>query len=570
MKGFGMKSAAFAFQTLSSQEKLRFSVLAVARIFLSFLDLAGLALVGLTVTVLTGGQISSASLTGQVLQWMLAKGFSNTYALIGSLAVVFFFVKGLSSLWLNNRTSRFLVEIESKRAQEIFGRSISNGLEPFDKWSTKTMLHAVTSSASTGFAQSLLVSSVVLGEASLLLTVSVFLAWQSTWLFACLVSFFGVFGLILNRYIGSRSSHYAESINRSYISLSTVFTDAVDNLRQAASMDLTRGFVAEFTKYRRTHAEANSRLLLIGYLPRYVTETLLMLGLGGLLLQRSLDGGSHIPASTLGIFVAGAFRMIASILPLQGSLANLRVIDIDSNDARTLLAMLPATEEESFSERKPHTAPIIRVSSLKYRHKSAEQGLFENLSFTIEPGQLAAVIGSSGAGKSTLADLLLGLRPSNASEISFDGLSVREYLRKYPGSVAYVPQQSKLIAGTLKQNLLLGYEGEDFDEALATKILTDLALANWFGGLAKGFQENLGDGAMGLSGGQVQRIGIARALYRKPVLLILDESTSALDSASEDAVHSVIQKRDPGVTTIFVSHRRRLLQDADLIIDVSK
>lgn len=569
-----MKTAAIAFKLLTDRDKWVFSALAAARVLITFLDLAGLALVGITVTVLTGGGISASSLTGRALQLFRDSGFENTYAVVGTLAVFFFFFKGLTSLWLNNVLSNFLVKVESQRAEAIFQGILSNGLGTLDTWTSKQLLHAVSSSASTGFAQSLIVSSVVIGEAALLFAVSIFLAYQNILLFAFLALFFGVFGVVLSKYIGSRSSSHAGSINSSYFSLSTVFSDAIGNLRQIVALGLSKNFIQEFARFRATHAKANARLLLIGYLPRYVTEMLLMLGLGALLLQRSLDGGVHVPAATLGVFIAGAFRMIASILPLQGSFANLRVIDVDAQDALNVYGKLarqkvePVPSKENLVHRE--IAPLIKVSSLTYRHESDPVPVIRNLSFEVKPGQRVALIGKSGSGKSTLADLLLGLRKSNEGGIFFDGIPVQEYLRESSSAVAYVPQEAKLISGSLKQNITLDYGSKDFDYEFATQLLESVGLKGWFDSLPNAFEELLGDGARELSGGQLQRIGIVRALYRKPLLLILDESTSALDQSSEQAVENVIQNLAPQVTVIVISHRPEALYLADLIVDLSK
>ena len=192
--------------------------------------------------------------------------------------------------------------------------------------------------------------------------------------------------------------------------------------------------------------------------------------------------------------------------------------------------------------------------------------VFEALDLTIPQGQITAIVGESGSGKSTLATLLQKLYPISDGSITIGDYNLQyisnESLRRI---ISVVPQKLDLFAGNVIENIAVGETHPDIQKIV--EICAQLGLIKFIEGLPAGFETYLGENGANLSGGEKQRLAIARAIYRDPEILILDEATSSLDSASEAYVQNTIQKlRSNGKTIIIIAHRLSTIMDADKIV----
>ena len=174
-------------------------------------------------------------------------------------------------------------------------------------------------------------------------------------------------------------------------------------------------------------------------------------------------------------------------------------------------------------------------------------------------------MGPSGAGKTTLADLILGLNSPDQGTIALDGVDPKMLRLSAPGIISYVPQKPGMVSGTILENVALGVPIGEVDETWARECVRLAALDGVVDSLPNGINENLGRQSDKLSGGQIQRLGLARALYPRPRLIILDEATSALDAGSEAAVSKNIRDLGDAVTLVVIAHRLSTIQHADCV-----
>ena len=177
------------------------------------------------------------------------------------------------------------------------------------------------------------------------------------------------------------------------------------------------------------------------------------------------------------------------------------------------------------------------------------------------------IVGKSGVGKSTLADLILGVSNPRQGTITISGVSPKVAVHTWPGAIAYVPQNVSIINGTIYQNITLNSGPSDFSNLDQVWDALELAqLKHFVSSLDKGIETVLSDGGLNLSGGQRQRLGIARALYTKPRLILMDESTNALDIETELLLNKSIQELRGKVTVIQIAHRIATIKNSDLIL----
>ena len=180
-------------------------------------------------------------------------------------------------------------------------------------------------------------------------------------------------------------------------------------------------------------------------------------------------------------------------------------------------------------------------------------------------GAFTAIIGPSGAGKTTLVDLLLGLVFPDDGAVSIGPASPLDVRFVAPGLISYVPQKPGLVSGTIAENIAIGLEKDEIDEQRLRRVIEAAHLGEFVDPLPDGAWTSVGKQANSLSGGQIQRIGLARALYTEPRLLIMDEATSALDAGSEAYISESLKELYGHVTVVVIAHRLSTVQHADTV-----
>jgi ATP-binding cassette subfamily C protein len=244
------------------------------------------------------------------------------------------------------------------------------------------------------------------------------------------------------------------------------------------------------------------------------------------------------------------FEILNMVNPVRGSTSDVEILQV------------PKKESPAF------TAEICIKNLYFTYNENSEKLTIQDLSLNIPFGQTVAIVGSSGAGKSTLVDLLLGYQRPKSGEISISGLEPRASFKTWPGKVAYVPQKVSLYMGSIYSNIAIGLSKEQdfYLMAEVESLLTKVGLGDFLKSLPKGVNTEVSELGSNLSGGQTQRIGIARALFSNPSVLVFDESTSSLDSTSEDEIMRLLFSHKGKKTMIFVAHRLSTIRNADRII----
>jgi ATP-binding cassette subfamily C protein len=207
----------------------------------------------------------------------------------------------------------------------------------------------------------------------------------------------------------------------------------------------------------------------------------------------------------------------------------------------------------------------VICENVSFTYQASGNLVLRDVSFSIPAGAQVAIIGPSGSGKSTLADVILGLQEPSKGRITVGGSMPTQLNQSQPGRMGYVPQKPGMISGTLLQNIAMGVHEEDVDRKSLDQALSDANLTDLISNLPSGLHTNLGKGKDELSGGQLQRLGLARALYTKPALLLMDEATSALDAESESEINKALDEMRGKVTIILIAHRLNTVQRSDVV-----
>jgi subfamily B ATP-binding cassette protein MsbA len=223
-------------------------------------------------------------------------------------------------------------------------------------------------------------------------------------------------------------------------------------------------------------------------------------------------------------------------------------------------------ETDSGALERAHVEGRLEVRNLSFTYPSGDKPVLNHLDFSIEPGQMVALVGRSGSGKSTLANLIPRFYAHNEGQILLDGVEIERYrLKNLRQHIALVTQQVNLFNDTVLNNIAYG-DLAGKPRSAVEKAAGDAFAREFIERLPQGFETEVGENGVMLSGGQRQRLAIARALLKDAPILILDEATSALDTESERHIQAALEKVMQGRTTLVIAHRLSTIEAADLIL----
>ncbi len=274
---------------------------------------------------------------------------------------------------------------------------------------------------------------------------------------------------------------------------------------------------------------------------------------------------------TIGQLIAFNMLMGSVMAPLMGLIGMWDELHEAGVAMERLGDVLDLEPEQKFEDRSslimlPSLRGDIRLEGVYFRYGGKETPyVLENISFELKAGETVALVGHSGSGKTTLAKLLVGFYPPTDGKISIDGYNLnlidKDY---YRAQIGYVMQTNLLFSGTVAENIALGEDNPDRRRIVEVARLADAH--GFVSKLPNGYEQTVGERGVGLSGGQIQRLCIARALYRDPRLLIFDEATSALDTQSETSILRNLSEVLEGRTALVIAHRLSTIMNADKIL----
>lgn len=329
-------------------------------------------------------------------------------------------------------------------------------------------------------------------------------------------------------------------------------------------------FLDAFQKAYFEYGKANGKFLFLNQLPRMLIETIIVCGLLLLIITKLLLGNQPTEiVPLLGVLALAAFRLMPSANRIVNLSNSIRFQMPFFNELYEDLLIIKNKGDQDIQtclekqQARMDFENIISVEELSFVYPEIEKQVLNNINFSIPKGKFVGIVGPSGAGKTTFVDILLGLLPPGKGKISVDGKNIYDDIRAWQANLAYVPQSIYLIDGTIRENIAMGIEEEEIDDALITKVLHMAELYDFVQELPAGLNTTVGERGVKLSGGQRQRIGIARALYYQPQVLVLDEATSALDNDTEKSITDTILKLKGQITIIAVAHRLTTLAQCD-------
>lgn len=327
-----------------------------------------------------------------------------------------------------------------------------------------------------------------------------------------------------------------------------------------------------YNRYHEASAEfckVQPQVQLIMVSPRYILEILAFGGILAVTLYLFITSGDMQSAlPVLSLYAVAGYRLLPALQKAFSAAAKLRHnYPVFSKLYDDLIIGLD-TEEPSSRIRvtDPFKQDLV-LENIGFQYENMPQPVLQNLNLTIRKGEVVAFIGSTGSGKTTLIDLVVGLLTPTTGRIFLDGKALtKSNIHKWQDQIAYVPQEVFLFDDTVAHNIVIGCEEEDIDYERLKEVAKIADIYDFISEeLTGGFAAEIGERGVRISGGQRQRLGLARALYQKPSVLILDEATSALDSITERGIIESLKKLPEELTVIIIAHRLSTVRHTNCI-----
>jgi ATP-binding cassette subfamily B protein len=379
-----------------------------------------------------------------------------------------------------------------------------------------------------------------------------------------------VFLTVVTNFLSKKVKIIQKNIVGQTTALAGSTTESLRNIELVKSLGLTKQEVDRLNKntYKILGLEITKvkRIRSISFLQGTMVNTLrqvILYILMQLIFQFKMDAGQLVTMQVFSFFIFGPLQEIGNIL-LSYREAEASLINFNN-------LMMKAPEAEPLAPKPLGHIETLSFNNVSFQHQSASHKAIDNISFNVKVGETIAFVGPSGSGKSTLMKLLVGLYRPQEGNIFYNKLDENaihfDDLRK---QIGFVTQDTNLFSGTIKENLMFVNPAAT-DEELAD-VLEKASCTNLILRAEKGLDTMIGEGGLKLSGGEKQRLSIARALLRKPHLLIFDEATSALDSLTEEEITNTIKEISSAKEqiSILIAHRLSTIMHADRIYVLEK
>jgi ABC-type multidrug transport system fused ATPase/permease subunit len=564
-----------ALSVYSKRDREKLFLVALSQVFLAILDLVGVALLGIIGALSVYGiqSKSPGSRVNEVLELINLDqmSFQKQVAVLGAIAAFVLIFKTVVSIYLVKKTLLFVsirgAIISSNLIKDLFSKSVID----VNKYTNQSIIYSATAGVENLTTRVIGSSIMIFSDVILLLVLFVGLLFVNVSISLSIFAIFAMVGLGLNKYMKNSSYKLGTAEAKLGVQSNEKILEGLNSYREITVKNQRGFYVNLISDHRMSLANVIAKKNFMPNLSKYVFEVALIVGsfvIAG--IQFALYNSSQAIAS-LAIFLAASTRIAPAILRIQQGYIYLKLGLGTVEQTMEMINFARSGHHDklgisNINFKYDNFVPEINITNLNFSYAGNSNFSISNLNLSVKAGTQLAITGSSGAGKTTLVDLILGVYPNNSDAIKISGLTPLSAFSKWPGAVAYAPQNISILNGTVRENVSQGYSSDIAKDDRVWKALEIAHLDLFVKKLPNGLDTQVGEFGNQLSGGQRQRLGIARALFTSPELLILDEATSALDGETEAFISQTIKELKGKCTVILIAHRISSVINADKVV----
>jgi ABC-type multidrug transport system fused ATPase/permease subunit len=562
-------------RVISRKDQRKIILVTILQVAMGALDLVGVAIIGVLGALAVSG-VQSRQPGGRVTFVLSTLGidnlsFQNQAAVLGAAATIILISRTVFSVIFTRRTMYFLSRRGAAISTHLVSKLLSQSLLKIQERSTQETIYSVTTGVNLITLGILGTTVGLISDTSLLLVMGAGLFVFDPLIAVSTTVVFGLISLVMYKLMHKRAQRLGALEAELSILSNEKISEVLNSYRESVVRNRRDYYAREIGALRLDLANTLAEIAFMPNISKYVIETTMVLGaLAISAVQFVLQDATHAVA-TLSVFLAAGTRIAPAILRVQqGSI----VIKGSLGSAGPTLDLI-----ESLGELKPpplvgdfvdtrHNGfrSIVEMKNVTLVYPGKMDPAISDINLRIDEGKSVAIVGTSGAGKTSLVDVLLGVLTSQTGDVEISGLSPLQTVEKWPGAISYVPQDVMISNGTIRQNVALGYPISCASDELVWKAIETAQLTEFVQSLPNQLETQVGERGTKISGGQRQRLGIARAMFTQPKLLVLDEATSSLDGQTEFDISEAIQGLKGSVTVVMVAHRLSTVRNADVVV----
>ncbi len=495
--------------------------------------------------------------------------------LLGAL-IVMYILKNAFLLFLASEQNRFIAFNRNKLISQVLREFLNRPYEFYLDADIPTVFRLTDSDIPNVFNILMAMISLV-SEAivfALLCMVMVVTDWK---LLLFLIIVFGILSFVILKVLKPLLSRLGEKNQSIQSRIAKWRIQAIYGIKDVKVLHREAFFADNYENSGRIGAGYARRHAVLNNTPRLLIEAVFMTSILSyiiLYIQMGNDASTLIPM--LSAFGVAAIRMMPSVNRINTYMTDISYfrpcldyvyenMNINEISRKTNQTLKPADISKTMQLHDR-----ISLKGIVYAYPNTSKLIFDHADMVIPYGKSVGIMGPSGAGKSTIVDILLGLLTVQEGSITCDGENIFDNYPAWLAQIGYIPQSIYLVDEPVRNNIAFGIADEEIDDSRIWQALEEAQLADFIRGLPQGLDTAIGDRGVRISGGQRQRLGIARALYHNPEILVFDEATSALDNETEAAVMEAINSFHGRKTMVIIAHRLNTIEKCDIIYKVDE
>ena len=572
-----------AFGMLTRRDQRLLALVIALQASLSLFDLAAVGVIGLVGLIAAGADSGSLPPLAQSFMSGLGLQDSDPYfvaVVLGGCGAALLILKSVLSMVVLRRIFVFLADRQATIANRLASRMLSRPLLDVQSRSSQDVSYALTIGVSALTMGVIGQCAILISEGSLLVVLAIGLLAIDPIVTVVVVIFFGLFAWGMYRLLGGWGARLGKRSSALQIDSIQSMQQGLQSYRELTVAGRRALYLDEFSDLRRSFAQTQAGMQFMRQIPKYAIELALVLGGTLLAAVQLLTHGVAEAVAIIAVFLTATARIVPSLTRLQGALLGIRTqsgvaeptfqLEQDlSNGAGEELSVMTSEMRQQviagFESGFSDFQATVECRDVLVTYPGAQEPALVGFTVTVPSATSLALVGTTGAGKSTAADVILGALIPEVGSVSVAGVDPRDASLRWPGAMAYVPQEVSIINGTVRQNVALGLPQGLIDDDLVWSALERAHIAGFLRGSREGLDTVVGEYGVRFSGGQRQRLGIARALLTRPRLLVLDEATSALDAETEEAITLALRELSSEVTLVVIAHRLATVRDCDQV-----
>jgi ABC-type multidrug transport system fused ATPase/permease subunit len=543
------------------------------------MDLFGVVAFGLmaVATLSSDSMEPSNSLLGKIFQKLTLDNYASEDVVL-SLALIgcaIFICRTVISVYLTKRVLLFLSNRGADITSTLLLKLLTKPVTQIQKRSIQETIFALTTGVEYLSLHVLGTIMILVSDLSLLtilITGLLIIDYQTA---LGTVFFFSLTGLFLYNSVHKRARRFGESATAGSINSNSTISEVFMALREIHVRNRSDYYSKELKLERSQLAKSTSVLAYLPYVSKYVIETAVIVGALSVGVIQYFFGSGESGISTIAVFLAAGTRIAPAVLRVQQGILHIRSHAAKSLPTLELIAEVNDVSVqphivENYSFNYLGFVPSIELKNVSFSYQQGQELTIDNICLSIAPNTSVAIVGKSGAGKSTLVDVILGILEPDSGQVRLSGYSPKECIDRWPGAISYMPQQIAIFNKSIRDNIVAGYPANLATDEKIKKVLTNSFLLEYVESLHEKDGTLTGENGTQISGGQRQRLGLARSLFTSPKLLFLDEATSALDSETENKISEMLSTLKSSCTIVMIAHRLNTIKQCDKVVYMDK